>query len=195
MEWTRDENNSARWAITIRGSMVVTIIVQGTPCPAADCLVMPLEMAGGACVQYCTSVGIFYCVCSSQTHVAMQLEDALKALAATKQDGEEELPGFFEDYADDLGDDEECDDVVEITEEELLRFLDDQLPPLAVRHQLQRHELQQDPLTRRCAVNCLPTSHWRSSHPLPSCTYSSSSSMGMSSTLPDCAAQHHHTTA
>lgn len=61
----------------------------------------------------------------------MNLEEALKVLAATKQD--DQMPEFFQggDCDDDW--DEQDGDVLEVTEEELLRFLDEQLPPLVVR--------------------------------------------------------------
>lgn len=63
----------------------------------------------------------------------MQLQEALKELAAAKQDDNDALPAFLDEDGEygDFGDEEE--EIVEVTEEELLRFLDEQLPPLVVR--------------------------------------------------------------
>lgn len=107
----------------------------------------------------------------------MQLEAALKALAATKHDDNETLPAFFEGDDDAEFVDEEDGEVVEVTEEELLRFLDEQLPPLAVRcaSSLRRRGLH-NPCCRS-AVNSLTTTPKRS-RPSPHSTCSSSSSMG-----------------
>lgn len=67
----------------------------------------------------------------------MQLQEALKILAASKDgDDEANMPAFFQEgeYGEGFdGFDEEHEEIIDVTEEELLRFLDDQLPPLVVR--------------------------------------------------------------
>ncbi len=66
----------------------------------------------------------------------MQLEEALKLLATSKDGARSDMPEFFEEgeYGEGFDDfDEEAEEIVDVTEEELLRFLDDQLPPLVVR--------------------------------------------------------------